>query len=69
MRSAADDRTARAAIRDEALRLFAAQGPDAVTVRQVAAAAGVSPGWSCTTSGRKPDCERRWMSMSWPCSP
>ena len=44
MRSAADDRTARAAIRDEALRLFAAQGPDAVTVRQVAAAAGVSPG-------------------------
>jgi TetR/AcrR family transcriptional regulator, regulator of cefoperazone and chloramphenicol sensitivity len=38
-----DDRTARAAIRDEALRLFAAEGPDAVTVRQIAAAARVSP--------------------------
>ncbi len=44
MRSAPDDRTARAVIRDEALRLFAADGPDGVTVRQVAAAAGVSPG-------------------------
>lgn len=39
-----DDRTARAVIRDEALRLFAARGPGAVTVRQIAAAAGVSPG-------------------------
>ncbi len=37
-----DDRTARAIIRDEALRLFADRGPDAVTVREVAAAAGVS---------------------------
>ncbi|WP_243722656.1 TetR/AcrR family transcriptional regulator [Actinomadura sp. 7K507] len=37
-----DDRTTRAVIRDEALRLFAARGPDAVTVRQVAEAAGVS---------------------------
>jgi len=44
MRSIPDDRTARAVIRDEALRLFAAGGPDAVTVRQIAAAAGVSPG-------------------------
>jgi AcrR family transcriptional regulator len=43
MRSAEEDRTARAIIRDEALRLFAAHGPDAVTVRQIAAAAGVSP--------------------------
>jgi AcrR family transcriptional regulator len=44
MRSASDDRTARAVIRDEALQLFAEHGPDAVTVRQIAAAAGVSPG-------------------------
>ena len=41
MRSA-DDLTARARIRDQALRLFAGRGPDAVTVRQIAAAAGVS---------------------------
>jgi len=44
MRLAPDNRTARAIIRDEALRLFAVHGPDAVTVRQIAAAAGVSPG-------------------------
>jgi AcrR family transcriptional regulator len=44
VRSAAGDRTAKAVIRDEALRLFAAAGPDAVTIRQIAAAAGVSPG-------------------------
>src|SRR6516162_6324533 len=44
MRSVPDDRTARAVIRDEALRLFAELGPDGVTVRQLAAAAGVSPG-------------------------
>lgn len=44
MRSIRDDRTTRAVIRDEALRLFAESGPEAVTVRQIAAAAGVSPG-------------------------
>lgn len=38
-----DDRTARARIRDEALRLFAQRGPDAVTMRDIAAAAQVSP--------------------------
>ncbi|KAB1139045.1 TetR/AcrR family transcriptional regulator [Streptomyces luteolifulvus] len=44
MRSIPDDRTARAVIRDEALRLFAARGPELVTVRQIAEAAGVSAG-------------------------
>lgn len=43
MHSLPDDRTARARIRDEALRLFGDHGPDAVTVRDIAAAAGVSP--------------------------
>lgn len=33
----------RARLRDEALRLFAEHGPDAVTVRRIAAAAGASP--------------------------
>ncbi|RKN45661.1 TetR/AcrR family transcriptional regulator [Streptomyces hoynatensis] len=43
MRSVSEDRTARAIVRDEALRLFAERGPDAVSVRRIAAAAGVSP--------------------------
>jgi TetR/AcrR family transcriptional regulator, regulator of cefoperazone and chloramphenicol sensitivity len=43
MSSLPDDRTSRAVIRDEALRLFADRGPDAVTIRDVASAAGVSP--------------------------
>jgi AcrR family transcriptional regulator len=43
MRSARDeDMTRKAVIRDEALRLFAAKGSDAVTVREIAEAAGVS---------------------------
>lgn len=43
MRSLTEDRTSRAIIRDEALRLFAARNVSAVTVRDIAAAAGVSP--------------------------
>jgi AcrR family transcriptional regulator len=38
------DRTARAVIRDEAMRLFAASGVAAVTLRQIADAAGVTHG-------------------------
>jgi len=47
------DRTTRAVIRDQALRLFTGRGPDAVTVRQIAAAAGVSPGLVIHCSGAK----------------
>ncbi len=38
------DLTARASIRNAALRLFAQRGHDAVTVRAIATAAGISPG-------------------------
>ena len=38
------DLTARAVIRDQALQLFAQHGPEAVSLRRIAAAAGVSPG-------------------------
>lgn len=43
MSSVHEDRTARARVRDAALELFAEQGEDRVTMRQVADRAGVSP--------------------------
>jgi AcrR family transcriptional regulator len=42
--SVAEDLTARARIRDAALRLFADRGVDGSTIRDIAAQAGVSPG-------------------------
>ncbi len=42
-RTERNDLTARATIRNAALRLFADHGPDAVTVRAIATQAGVSP--------------------------
>ncbi len=44
MRSDREDRTARALIRDAALRLFAEFGPDAVSLRRIAGEVGVSHG-------------------------
>jgi AcrR family transcriptional regulator len=43
MCSASDELTAKFVIRNESLRLFAQRGADAVSVRDIAAAAGVSP--------------------------
>jgi TetR/AcrR family transcriptional regulator, regulator of cefoperazone and chloramphenicol sensitivity len=43
MRTGREDLRAEAVIRDTAMRLFAEHGPAAVTIREIAAAAGVSP--------------------------
>ncbi len=44
MRTTIEDRTTSAIIRDQATALFAARGTSGVTVREIAAEAGVSPG-------------------------
>ncbi len=44
MRTADGDLKAAAVIRNAAMRLFAERGAAAVTIRQIAVAAGVSPG-------------------------
>lgn len=48
-----DDLTARARIRDAALRHFADHGADATTIRAVAEEAGVTPGLVCHHFGSK----------------
>ncbi|HEX8936538.1 MAG TPA: helix-turn-helix domain-containing protein [Pseudonocardiaceae bacterium] len=73
MQSLLDDRTARARVRDETLRLFGERGPDAVTVRDIAAAAGVSPALVVRHYGSKEVCVRRststWRGCSRRCWP
>lgn len=50
-----EDLTARARIREAAIRLFAERGIEATTVRDIAAAAGVSPGLVSHHFGSKED--------------
>ncbi len=55
MQPANEDLTARARIRDAALKLFAERGIDATTVRDIAKEAGVSPGLLRHHFGSKDD--------------
>ncbi|MFC7734043.1 TetR/AcrR family transcriptional regulator [Actinomadura keratinilytica] len=59
-----EDLTARARIRDAALREFAEHGVSGATIRGIAKAAGVSPGWCSTTSARRRRCAGRATSTS-----
>lgn len=68
MRSPGGDRTSRAVIRDDALRLFAARDVNAVTVRDIATASGSLPRWSCATTCPRTVCEPRSTSMWCGCS-